>query len=126
MTIGECYDGIVYIATHDGFRPDAATTDRGYGVWQSRWRERQLGLNRPGRYRLCAEVLVDEGSPEKGWPVRYVIEQQKVKDLQHSRNPVEDDWSGDGQDQEREVLFGEKLIRRIGPKPGTRSEPATR
>lgn len=116
MTIGECYDGLVYIAMHDGFRADSTGTDRGYGRWQSRWRERQLGLNRPGRYRLRAEVMIDDGSTEKGWIVRYVVEQQKVKDLAHSRNPIEDDWSDDGQDAEREALFTEKLVRRIGPK----------
>jgi hypothetical protein len=82
-------------------------------VWQSRWRERQIGLGRPGRYRLRAEILIDEGSAADGWPVRYAIEQQKVKDLRQSLQPQERDWSPDGQDREREVIFGEKLVRRL-------------
>ncbi len=113
MKFGECYDGLVFIANRDGFSPDSLACDRGNGVWQSRWRERQIGLGRPGRYRLRAEILIDEGSAADGWPVRYAIEQQKVKDLRQSLQPQERDWSPDGQDREREVIFGEKLVRRL-------------
>ncbi len=116
MTFGTCYDGLLFIATRDGFRPDSLASDRGVGTWQSVWRERQIGLGRPGRYRLRAEVLIEEGSTEAGWPIRYAIQQQKVKDLRHSLQPAEEDWSDDGQDREREVIFGEKLVRRLAPK----------
>ncbi len=116
MTLGECYDGFAYVAGKDGFAGDAPASDRGLGTWQSRWRLRQLGLNRPGRYRLRAEIFVDEGSTEKGWPIRYAIEQEKVKDLGHSMAPREEDWSADGQDREREVILGEKLVRRLAPR----------
>ena len=77
---------------------------------------RQLGLNRPGRYRLRAEVLFDEGSPDKGWPVRFVVEQQKVKDLRRSMEPAEEDWSSDYQDREAETILGERLSRRLSSK----------
>lgn len=117
MTFGECYDGLLYVATHAGFAVDASASDRGMGTLQSRWRQRQLGLGRPGRYRLIAEVMIDEGTAQKGWPVRYVIMQEKVKDLRKSMEPQEGDWSKDGQDRERETLFGEMLVRRVGPKP---------
>jgi hypothetical protein len=116
MTFGECFDGLIAIANSTGFTADIAACDRGLGLWQSRWRMRQLGLNRPGRYRLRAEVMIDEGSSAKGWPIRYVIEQQKVKDLRKSLEPSETDWSNDGQDREIETIFGEKLVRRLSPK----------
>lgn len=116
MTFGACYDGLVFIATRDGFTADTLACDRGVGIWQSRWRERQLGLNRPGRYRLRAEVMIDEGSNDSGWPIRYAVEQQKVDDLGRSMQPREEDWSGDGQDREREAILGEKLLRRLAPK----------
>ena len=116
MTLGECYDGVVYVATNSGFAADVPQCDRGNGVWQSRWRQRQLGLGRPGRYRLRAELMLEEGSAQAGWPVRYVIEQQKVKDLRKSMEPTESDWSNDAQDRESETIFGEKLSRRLSPK----------
>lgn len=116
MTIGECYDGLIFIADKDGFSPDMTECDRGLGTWQSRWRMRQIGLGRPGRYRLKAEILVDEGSAKDGWTIRYVVEQQKVKDLRRSLEPSDTDWSNDGQDRERESILGEKLVRRLGAK----------
>ena len=116
MTFGECYDGLVFVAKKDGFAADTMGSDRGLGTWQSRWRERQIGLGRPGRYRLRAEILIDEGSSTAGWPIRYAIEQDKVKDLRKSLQPAEEDWSADGQDREREVIFGEKLVRRLAGK----------
>ncbi len=116
MTFGECYDGVEFLATRDGFTPDPLVCDRGVGMWQSRWRERQIGLGRAGRFRLKAEVLIDEGSADAGWVVRFAVQQQKVKDLGKSMNPTEDDWSEDGQDSEREVIFGQKLARRLAVK----------
>jgi hypothetical protein len=116
MTLGECYDGLAFIAQNDGFAPDVSTCDRGNGIWQSRWRMRQVGLNRPGRYRLRAEIIIEEGSKEKGWPLRFAIDQQKVKDLRRSNDPTEDDWSDAGQDGEREAIFGDKLARRLAVK----------
>ncbi|HZN39648.1 MAG TPA: hypothetical protein VFD82_12640 [Planctomycetota bacterium] len=113
MTIAECYDGFVYIAGKDGFAADTAACDRGLGTWQSRWRQRALPLGRPQRYRLRGEILLDEGSAEHGWTIRYAIEQEKVKDLRHSQNPGPSDWSPDGQDGEREATLGEKLARRL-------------
>lgn len=113
MPLAECYDGFVYIADKDGFAADTAACDRGLGTWQSRWRQRQIGLGRAGRYRLRAEILIDEGSTEHGWTIRYAIEQEKVKDLRHSLDPGPSDWSPDGQWGERESLLGEKLARRL-------------
>jgi hypothetical protein len=70
----------------------------------------------PGRYRLRVEVLLDERSAATGWPVRYVVEQEKVEDLRRSLDPREEDWSSTGQDKEKEVLLGERLVRRLAPK----------
>jgi hypothetical protein len=119
MTFGECYDGIVFIATRDGFTPDALGCDRGLGTWQSRWRERQIGLGRPGRFRLTVEVLMDESSAADGWQIKFAVHQEKVKDLRRSMQPAEEDWSSDGQDREREAILGEKLVRRLAPKTPT-------
>lgn len=118
MTYGECYEGLLFIAKNDGFAVDVHGSDRGMGTLQSKWRMRQLSLGRPGRYRLVAEIDVDKGSAQAGWLVRFAIEQQLVKDLRRSNTPEEKDWSKNGQDGEREAIFGEKLQRRIG-KPVT-------
>lgn len=114
MTLAEVYDGIELTAAGDGLTASAADSDRGLGIWQSRWRERYLGgVARPGRYRLRCEILIDEGATDKGWVVRYHVEQQKVADLTKSRDPAESDWSSDGQDQDREFLFGSRLALRL-------------
>ena len=115
MTIGECYNGFHFIATNDGFRVDTSKTDRGLGIWQSRWRMRDGERHFRLRFRLKAEILVDDGSTETGWPIRYVIEQEKVEDLRRYASPREEDWSAAGQDAEREVILGEKLVRRLAP-----------
>ncbi|MBK8100306.1 MAG: hypothetical protein IPK26_24660 [Planctomycetes bacterium] len=114
MTLAEVYDGIEQTAVGDGLAASAPDSDRGLGIWQSRWRERYLGgVARPGRYRLRCEILIDEGTAEKGWVVRYHVERQKVSDLTRSRDPAENDWSSDGQDQESEFLFGSRLALRL-------------
>ena len=116
MTFGDCFDGLIAIANTSGFTADVSACDRGNGLWQSRWRTRQLERFGYGRYRLRAEVLIDEGSAKTGWPIRYVVEQQRVKDLRNTLDPAEGDWSNDGQDRETEAVFGEKLVRRLCPK----------
>ncbi len=115
MTQAECYDGLVFVASRD-FAPDIPKCDRGLGTWQSRWRIRQLPIFGLGRYRLRAELLLDEGSTAEGWTIRYIVEQQKVKDPRRRRDPAPDDWSDDGQYREREVLFGDRLQRKLAPK----------
>lgn len=116
MPIGEVYDGLVFVASGDGFINDASVSDRGFGIWQSRWKQRLLDNRHPGRFRLRAEVDLDGGSAAAGWDVRYRIEQETVKDLRRSTAPEEDDWSAAGQDGQREVIFGEKLVRKLAPK----------
>ena len=72
--------------------------------------------NFPIRNRVKMEILIDDGSREEGWLVRYVIEQEKVDDLRRHVSPREEDWSADGQDGEGEAILGERLIRRLAPK----------
>jgi len=122
-TQAEVYDAVEYLARTDGFQRSEGECDRGLAVWASRWRYRQIGLGRPGRYKLRAEVLLENGSKEEGWVVRYIIEQQKVKDLGRSLDPAETDWSNDGQDGEREFLFGQRLQMRLGAGAATGREP---
>ena len=116
MTQAECYDGMVFVAYADGLTPDIPTCDRGHGTWQSRWRTRQLPIFGLGRYRLRAEMLLDEGSSSEGWIIRYIVEQQYVEDPRRRQDPVEEDWEDSGQYREREVLFAAKLERKLGPK----------
>ena len=115
MTLGACYDGLVFVARGARFMEDPAFSDRGLGTWQSRWRRREAFRNFPIRNRLIAEILIDDGSTEKGWRVRYYIEQEKVDDLRRHASPREEDWSADGQDSEREALLGAMLSRRLAP-----------
>jgi hypothetical protein len=123
MTLAEAYDGLVFVASGDGFLNDASASDRGLGIWQSRWKQRTLDDRHPGRFRLRAELLPELGSAGTGWPIRYVVEQQKVKDLRRSVSPQEDDWSSNGQDREREAILGEKLFRRLAPKAALGRQP---
>lgn len=124
MSYGECFDGLVHVANGAGFTADGSATDRGLGIWQSRWRFRTLPpVGRPARYRLYAEILVDEGSPATGWPIRFAVDQQQVTDLRRSIDPREEDWSKAGQDRETEAILGEALVRRLAPtRPVLRSE----
>ncbi len=115
MTLGECFDGIEHVAQRE-FVSDGAVSDRGLGIWQSRWRQRMLERNFPGRFRLRVEVMLDEGTTATGWPIRYVVEQERVDDLRRSLQPREEDWSSTGQDKEKEALLGERLVRRLAPK----------
>jgi hypothetical protein len=123
MTLAEAYEGIAFVASGDGFLNDASVSDRGLGTWQSRWKQRTLENRHPGRFRLRAEVLLDQGSAANGWPIRYAILQQTVKDLRRSVTPQEDDWSNNGQDREREAILGEKLFRRLAPKGMAKQQP---
>lgn len=127
MPLGACYDGLEFVATRSGFTADASVSDRGLGVWQSRWRARVLDDKHPGRYRLRAEVLVDEGDAATGWTVRYVIDQQRVEDLRRFADPREQDWDDHGQDREKEAILGEALVMRLAPKSrasaGSRTAP---
>ncbi len=118
MPIGQCYEGLDYIAAAVGFVSDASVSDRGEGIWQSRWRGRVLDdpKRHPARFRLVAEIELDRGSPTTGWPIRFVVEQQWIEDLRKSLNPKEDDWSWKGQDKEAEAILGERLLRRLAPK----------
>ena len=111
-TQAEVYDAIDYLARTDGFGP-SAECDRGLAIWVSRWRVQQIGLGRPGRLKLRAQIELDQSSPEEGFLVRYWVERQTVSDLGKSLEPQEDDWEKDGQDVEREQLFGERLRRKL-------------
>ena len=119
MPIGACFDGVDHCARGMKFVSDDSVTDRGLGIWQSRWRQRvKPPVGRPARYRLRVEILVDEGSSKTGWPVRFAIDQEVVDDLRRANAPEEGDWSRDGQDTELEAILGEALLRRLAPRFG--------
>ena len=105
MTLGECWQGWVDIVTsRDGWVVDHSETDRGNGAWQSRWKQRETERNFPVRNRLCMEILIDEGSRQDGWLVRYVVEQEICEDLRRHQAPTEEDWSAYGQNSEAEAV----------------------
>lgn len=116
MTQAECYDGLEFVAKSGGLGPDIQNCDRGLGTWQSRWRIRQLPIFGLGRYRLRAEMLLDEGSAADGWIIRYVVEQQMVEDPRQRRDPTEEDWEDAGQDHEAEATIRARLERKLGPR----------
>ncbi|MFN3244773.1 MAG: hypothetical protein ACE37K_24935 [Planctomycetota bacterium] len=116
MSLGEAWQGWVDIVTsRDGWVVDHSQTDRGNGVWQSRWKQRETERNFPIRNRLRMEILIDEGSRDEGWLVRYVVEQELCKDLRRHQAPREEDWSSNGQNSEAEAVLGERLVRRLAP-----------
>jgi hypothetical protein len=113
MSQADVYDAVDFLAQGDGYLA-GPECDRGLGVWLSRWRQRVLLNNHPARFRLRVEVLIDKGTAQTGWTILYAVEQQKVKDLGKSVDPAEEDWSADGQDGEREFIFGQRLALRLG------------
>ncbi|HEB52353.1 MAG TPA: hypothetical protein ENI87_03755 [bacterium] len=116
MPLGEAWNGFVEIVTgRNGFATDYAGTDRGNGVWLSRWKRRELAGNYRGRIRLRGEFLVDDGSTQEGWLLRYYIEREKVEDLRRHRDPREEDYSADGQDTQAEEDLYQRLVRRLSP-----------
>ena len=116
MTLGDAWQGCVDIVTsRDGWVVDHSATDRGNGVWQSRWKRRETERNFPVRSRLCMEILVDDGSRQEGWLVRYAVEQEICEDLRRHQEPAEEDWSSYGQNTEAEAVLGERLVRRLAP-----------
>lgn len=117
MTLADCYEGVEFVATRGGLTADSTHCDRGNGLWQSRWRKRSLDLFRVQRYRLRTEILVDEGSAQAGWVVRYLFDAQEVKDPRRRDDPADADWSDVAQDLEAEALFAGKLQSRLGKKP---------
>jgi hypothetical protein len=116
MKFAEAWQGLVEVAQGDGYIA-SPESDQGLGIYQSRWRPTNLGLGRPGRFRLRAEIEEGVGG-EQGWNLRFCIERQRVKDLNRTFDPREEDWSWDGQDGEREAVLGERLRRRLQPGGG--------
>ncbi|MCK5944977.1 MAG: hypothetical protein KAI24_23520 [Planctomycetes bacterium] len=117
MSLGEAWQGFVdIVSSRDGWVVDHSRTDRGNGIWESRWKQRETERNFPIRNRLRMEILIDEGSRIDGWLLRYVIEQEKCKDLRRHQAPREEDWSPNGQNAEAESVLGRRLALRLAPK----------
>ncbi len=112
LTRGQLWEGVSEVA-ETRFRPSAAVTDQGLGIFESEWRHEVLRRGHAGRTRLRVELDPRPGTDE-GWVVRYFIEQQRVVDLGRSFSPVEDDWEEDGQDVQQEQIFGARLRMRLG------------
>ena len=111
-TFGEVWGAVDRVASTDGFRQDTAASDRGLGIYQTRWDRRVLGLGRSGRRRLHCEIVPDREN-EDGLMVRFYVEQQRVQDLGMS-TPTEKDWDDAGQDGVYQNIFVERLARFLG------------
>ncbi len=111
LTRGEVWRGVTEVAASGGFPADAAGTDQGLGIYESRWLTRVLRMGHSGRSRLRVEL---QPRPEGTWIVRYYVEQQEVDDLTRSLAPQESDWRDDGQDAQEEEIFGTRLRMRLG------------
>ena len=123
----ELFDAIEHIALKNGYTPDVGETDRGLGVFVSRWRRSHQWVGRPLRYRLVVEVDLEEPTQEGGYFVRYAVERQKVGNPSRSMDPREEDWSDDGQESEAEYLFGTSLqLRLTGKVEGMQIAPVER
>lgn len=87
----------------------------------SRWREVTPGFGQSMRQRVRAELVEQKGEGDAVvWQVRLCVERERVKDLAHSLQPREEDWSSDGQDQELEQIIVTQLRLRFGdPLPGS-------
>jgi len=112
-TFGEIWEGIDQVASSDGFRVDSSETDRGRGIYQTRWDRKVLNLGRSGRRRLHAEIVPDPDATEHSM-VRFYVEQEKVTDLGKTFNVEERDWDSAGQDTQYQQIFVERLARVLG------------
>lgn len=123
-TLGEVWGAVDRVASTDGFRQDMAASDRGLGIYQTRWDRRVLGLGRSGRRRLHCEIVPDRENDDH-LMVRFYVEQQRVQDLGMS-TPTEKDWDDAGQDGVYQNIFVERLARFLGlldeVRPSTRPE----
>ena len=119
------WEGLDYVCRTDGFRVDSAASDRGLGIYETRWRERTLALGHAGRRRLHAEIN-DDHQVENGLMVRFYVEQQRVHELTRALRFVEDDWADAGQDTGYQRIFGERLRHRLGLVAPPTGVPQTR
>lgn len=104
----EVWDAVRNTAQVNQYTEDTRASDRGLGVFQTRWKTAELPFGRGRRSRLRAEIERVEEAPN-GWLVRFYVERQTVRDIGRSLFPEEDDWSADGQDRDTEV----RLLRQL-------------
>ncbi len=124
----DLWEAIVDVSTRHGMPQDTKNTDRGRGQFASRWREVTPGFGQSVRQRVRAELIEQPGEGGRAkWQVRLCVERERVKDLAHSLQPREEDWSADGQDQQLEQIIVAQLRLRFGdPLPAPESDPNRR
>ncbi|MEZ5963035.1 MAG: hypothetical protein R3F56_04225 [Planctomycetota bacterium] len=109
------WNAVVETSTRHGFTPDDRGTDRGRGLFQSRWRSWTQGFGQSRRMRMRAELERAEAVDESlVWHLRFCVERQSVPDMARSMNPRESDWVSDGQDRDFEDVIEAQLRLRFG------------
>lgn len=109
------WNAVVETSSRHGFAADNSATDRGRGVFQSRWRTQTQGFNDSHRLRVRAEMeRGNEADAGLGWRVRFCVERQSVTDMARSMNPRESDWTPDGQERNMEDIMEAQLRLRFG------------
>ena len=80
------WNAVVETSSRHGFAADNSATDRGRGVFQSRWRTQTQGFNDSHRLRVRAEMeRGNEADAGLGWRVRFCVERQSVTDMAATR-----------------------------------------
>ena len=116
----DVWTSILTAAERGGYDKDAATTDRGLRVFQSKWVNRVAsGFGRSKRTRMRVEVerLGELSFAVAQWQIRFHVARQNVPDMSRGMAPQEEDWEDNGQEVLAEDLFDNKLRWELGATP---------
>lgn len=109
------WNAVVETSGRHGFSANDRDTDRGRGVFCSRWRSTTQGFGESRRLRVRAEL--ERGQvveAQLAWRVRFCVERQAVPNMARSMNPRESDWEADGQETNLEDVIETQLRMRFG------------
>lgn len=139
---GRLWEEFEDVAVSQGFPADGEHTDRGLRVYRSKWRTIEAAFGNAERTRLHAEFELEEVTDEQAedsrkaaeergemgleplypvleagserWLMRFRVERQEIHTIGKGLNPVEDDWSGAGNDDPKELRILGMLRLRLG------------
>jgi len=111
----DVWNGVVETCSRHGFVIDERESDRGRGVFTSRWRTSTMGFGQSRRQRVRAELIPgSEAGARVAWQLRFCVERQTVGDMARSLDPRETDWKPDGQERGMEDIIEAQLRLRFG------------
>jgi hypothetical protein len=121
----QVWTAVVETSSRHGFAIDHSGSDRGRGIYQSRWRTWAQGFGQTHRLRIHAEMEQGEVvDSRRSWRLRFHVERQTVPDMARSMDPREADWEADGQERDLEDVIEAQLRLRFGDKLGSLARPA--